>query len=98
MSFVRHYVMTTEPDKAEAFARTLAELRDAVASCPGSLRVDLLHAADAPHRLFFIEHWQNREAHAAAGAQLPSELMKSLKAFLVLPPEASDLLEAGARD
>lgn len=93
MSFVRHYVMTTEPEKAEAFGDTLAALRDAVAGCRGSLRIDLLQAEKEPHRFFFIEHWESREDHAAAGSQLPPELMKSLKTFLTAPPESTDLTD-----
>lgn len=91
MSFVRHYIMTTEPAKAEAFGETLAALRDAVAGCRGSVRVDLLQAQDEPHRFFFIEHWESREDHAAAGSQLPPEVMKALKTFLTAPPESKDL-------
>jgi quinol monooxygenase YgiN len=97
MSFVRHYVMTTMPEEAEAFGKTLVELRDVVSGCPGSLRVDLLQVAGQPHRFFFIEHWASRDHHAAAGAQLPATLMKSLMAFLAAAPEANDLVTvAGA--
>lgn len=91
MSFVRHYVMTTEPSKTEAFGQALTELRDAVARCPGSLRVDLLQAEDQPHRFFFIEHWESRQDHAAAGSQLPPLVMKALKTLFAAPPESSDL-------
>lgn len=95
MSFVRHYVMTTTPDQAEALAQVLAELRLIVSSCEGSLRVDLLAVDNEPHRFFFIEHWVSRDDHAAAGSQLPADLMKSLKALLAAPPEAHDLTEPG---
>jgi hypothetical protein len=36
MSFVRHYVMTTVPEKAEAFGKTLVELRDVVSGSSSS--------------------------------------------------------------
>jgi quinol monooxygenase YgiN len=91
MSFVRHYVMTTTPDQAEALARVLAELRDVVSDFDGSERVDLLAVDSEPHRFFFIEHWISRDDHAAAGSRLPGDLMKSLKALLVAAPEAHDL-------
>jgi quinol monooxygenase YgiN len=93
MSFVRHYSMITSPERAEAFGRTLVELRDAVSGCAGSLQVDLLQVDGEPHRFFFIEHWQSRDDHAAAGAQLPAALMKSLKAFLIAAPEAHNLTD-----
>ncbi|WP_156839619.1 putative quinol monooxygenase [Novosphingobium aquimarinum] len=93
MSFVRHYVMTTTPDQAEALARVLAELRTVVSECEGSLRIDLLAVDSEPHRFFFIEHWASRDDHAAAGSQLPADLMKSLKGLLAAAPEAHDLTE-----
>lgn len=92
MSFVRHYVMTTSPDQAEALGQILTQLRESVSACEGSIRIDLLAVDNEPHRFFFIEHWRSREDHAAAGAKLPSTIMASLKALLVAPPEAHDLI------
>ncbi|SFR89616.1 putative quinol monooxygenase [Sphingomonas jatrophae] len=94
-AFVRHYILQTSEENAEALRRTLLELRDFVAGCPGSVQVDLLHAPDAPERLFFIEHWASKADHEAAGKRLPSAVMGSLKQLLVAPPQMADLVDAG---
>lgn len=96
MAFVRHYTMETTAENVEALRHTLMQLRDFVVECPGSVRVDLLHASDAPERFFFIEHWASKADHEAAGRRLPSAVMASLKRLLVAPPEVADLINAGA--
>lgn len=96
MSFVRHYILEANPANAETLRTTLVRLRDHVAACPGSERVDLLHARDRPERLFFIEHWASKADHEAAGRSLPAEVMTALKQLLVAPPQTADLLDASA--
>lgn len=91
MTFVRHYTMQARDGAGDELANALSALERAVRMLPGSLGVDLLRDIDDSDRYLFIERWTNRETHAAAGAQLPAEVMAAIKPWLSSAPVGLNL-------
>lgn len=67
---LRHYLMIAKAGKETALAEALAALATQVRLLAGSVGVELYRDADDPRAYVFIERWERRDHHAAAGKTL----------------------------
>ena len=80
MALVHSYDMTARAGSEEALGDALAALADAVKGIAGSQGAMVLQDRAEPVRFMFLEFWDSAESRAAAGSQLPKEVMGRIMA------------------
>ena len=91
MSYVRHYIMTATAERADDLSDALGALEASLRGFPGCLGIELLRDIDQPEKFYFIEYWDTKENHKAAGPLLPQDVMKRLGATLAGAPASASL-------
>ena len=91
MTIARHYVMIAKAGAGDELQSALDKLADAVRPLPGCSGVEMLRDIKNADRFVFIEKWDSVEAHAAAGPQLPKDVLAPMMAALEGRPDGSFL-------
>lgn len=89
MTVARLYIMHAAEGHDATLETLLSALADAVRGIDGSEGVELLRDVGNERRFVFIEKWVSEEAHKAAFASLPKEIMANLTAALDGPPDGA---------
>jgi heme oxygenase (mycobilin-producing) len=91
MTVARHYLMHAAEGHDATLETALRNLATAVRALPGSEGVELMRDLGNERRFVFIEKWESVEAHKAAGAQLPKEILVAMRDVLDGPPDGAYL-------
>jgi quinol monooxygenase YgiN len=86
MAVVRHYLMQAADGQGEALSAALTALAQEVRALPGCSGVECLIDMANADQIVFIERWDSVEAHKAASALLPKNVMTTVMAALTERP------------
>ena len=87
MTILRHYKMTAAEGRGGDLRSALEDLAEKVRPLPGCQSVQLYADPDDPLTYVFIEDWQSRDDHKAAGSALGKEAFAAVAAVLSGPPD-----------
>jgi quinol monooxygenase YgiN len=90
MSLVHSYVMTARSGSEAALAEALGRLAAAVQDIAGCEGAAVLQDRKEPTRFQFLEHWDTPASRAAAGSQLPKDVMGAIMAALGGPLQMAE--------
>jgi heme-degrading monooxygenase HmoA len=94
MPVVRINTFQAKPGRAAELREFLSSTLDLIHGLPGCRSVELLASADDADRFAIAETWDSVEAHNAATARIPPELLKRAMALLASPPKGTWLAQS----
>ena len=75
-----------QPGRSDELRDFLASVIEAIIGAAGCRSVELLVGRDSPSRLAIVETWESVDAHKAAAARIPPEMMQKAMALFASPP------------
>lgn len=81
---INHFRATAE--KQAALREFLASIIGLIETSPGCLRCELATDAADESRFVIIEKWETVEAHQAAAARVPAEMLAAFRPLVAEPP------------
>lgn len=79
-----------KPEHIDTFIDAMQGAKSVLSQVPGCLSVEVLHAADEPHKVLLSEIWESREIHDQYAAKMAEEgSMSQMAPLLNGPPVQS---------
>lgn len=86
VAITRINTFEARPGRGGELRDFLASVIDSIIGAAGCRSVELLVGRDDPLRLAIVETWDSVEAHQAAAARIPPEMMQKATTLFASPP------------
>jgi quinol monooxygenase YgiN len=90
MGLAHSYVMTARAGSEDALGAALEALGEAVKHIAGSQGAMVLRDRKEPGKFLFLEFWDDAASRAAAGSQLPKDVMGRIMGAVGGPLQMAD--------